>query len=95
MAEPEAIRLFGDSELAHRLASAPVGRWSGPYRSGYGWHLVRVDARTAATRADLADVRDRVREDYLHAAQAQANAEAMARLKARYTVVRQDREAKP
>jgi hypothetical protein len=95
LAETEAVRLFGDSELAHRLSSAPVGQWSGPYRSGYGWHLVRVDVRAPASRARLADVRDQVREDYLHAAQAAANAEALARLKARYTVVREDLGAKP
>jgi peptidyl-prolyl cis-trans isomerase C len=95
LAEAEAVRLFGDSELAHRLAAAPVGRWSGPYRSGYGWHLVRVDARTPATRARFADVRDQVREDYLHAAQATANTKAMGRLKARYSVVRRDLGAKP
>jgi hypothetical protein len=95
LAKTEAARLFGDSELAHRLPTAPVGQWSGPYRSGYGWHLVRVDARVAASRAKLADVRDQVREDYLHAAQAAANAKALARLKARYTVVRQDLGAKP
>ena len=95
LAEAEAVRLFGDSELAHRLSTAPVGQWSGPYRSGYGWHLVRVEARSPAKRADLSDVRDQVREDYLHAAQARANAQALARLKARYTVVRRDLGAKP
>jgi hypothetical protein len=95
LAESEAVRLFGDSELAHRLAAAPVGQWSGPYRSGYGWHLVRVDARTSAARPALADVRDQVREDYLHAAQAKANVQALARLKARYTVVRRDLGTRP
>ena len=95
LAEPEAVRLFGDSELAHRLSTAPVGQWSGPYRSGYGWHLVRVDARSPAKRADLGHVREQVREDYLHAAQARANAQALARLKARYTVVRGDLGARP
>ncbi|MGH6908999.1 MAG: peptidyl-prolyl cis-trans isomerase [Phenylobacterium sp.] len=95
LAETEAVRLFGDSELAHRLPTAPVGQWSGPYRSGYGWHLVRVDARTPAARPALSDVRDQVREDYLHAAQGQANAQALARLKARYTVVRRDLGPRP
>jgi len=95
LSELEAVRLFGDSELAHHLPTAPVGQWSGPYRSGYGWHLVRVDARTPAARPALADVRDPVREDYLHAAQAKANAQALARLKARYTIVRRDLGAKP
>jgi hypothetical protein len=94
--EPEQVsRLFGRTPFADAVFQAPVGRWSGPYRSGYGWHLVRVDARTPAAREDLADVGYRLREDYLHDAQARANAQALARLKARYTVVRRDLGAKP
>jgi len=91
----EAARLFGDSELARALDTAPLGQWSGPYRSGYGWHLVRAEARVPAGRPAFDAVRDRVREDYLHAAQRTANAEALARLKARYTVVRRDLHARP
>ncbi len=40
----EARRLFGTSEMGEALFKAPVGRWAGPYRSAYGWHLVRVSA---------------------------------------------------
>lgn len=89
----EARRLFGDSELARTLDAAPVGRWSGPYRSGYGWHLLHVDARDLAGRPPFEAVRERVREDWLHGAQAAANAEAVQRLRDRYTVVRRDLEA--
>lgn len=88
---PEAARrLFGDSDMARRLETAPLGSWSGPYRSGYGWHLVRVLAREPAARPAYADVKDQVHEDYMAAAQRAANTQAIDRLLGRYRIVRED-----
>ena len=42
-------RLFGDSEFSRAVFTAPTGQWSGPFRSGYGWHVVHIDARRAAS----------------------------------------------
>ncbi|HSV01885.1 MAG TPA: peptidylprolyl isomerase [Phenylobacterium sp.] len=91
--EPEQVdRLFGRTPLAQAVFQAPVGRWLGPYRSGYGWHLIYIDARQPPTRPPLAAVRDQVRLDYLQAAQAQANAQAFETLARRFTVVGDGRE---
>lgn len=90
MDETEAARLFGPSELSAGLGSAPPGQWSGPYRSGYGWHLVHVDARQAPRTPDLAAIRERVREDFLDDALKRANDAAYEALKRRYVIVRQD-----
>jgi peptidyl-prolyl cis-trans isomerase C len=86
----EAERVFGRSALAQALASAPEGRWTGPLRSGYGWHLVLVQARVPGAPADFAAVREQVRGDYLAAARAAANRRAFDALRDRYTVVRRD-----
>jgi hypothetical protein len=91
----EAQRLFGDSPLAKALDTAPAGRWSGPYLSGYGWHLVYVDARAPAAQPEFDAVRERVREDWLQAAREAANDKAVARVVDGYAVVRRDREARP
>lgn len=94
--EPEqAQRLFGKTPLAEAVFTAPVGRWSGPYRSAYGWHLLYVSARAATERQPLSQVRDRVRADYLQAAQEEANAAAFQKIARRFTVVRTDRAAAP
>lgn len=87
----QATRLFGHTPLAAAVFSVPVGRWSGPYRSAYGWHLVRVSERTAPRRPPLSEVRDRVRADYLQAAQDGANKAAFDRLASRFTIVRKDK----
>ncbi len=46
------------------VTSSEVGTWAGPFRSGYGYHLVRVDQMTAAQPAELAEVRDQVLFDW-------------------------------
>ena len=94
--EPEqAQRLFGKTPLAEAVFNAPVGRWSGPYRSAYGWHLLYVSARAATSRPPLGEIMDRVRGDYLQDAQAKANDAAFAKLARRFVVVREDRKAAP
>lgn len=88
--EPEQVyRLFGRGEFSEAALSAPTGRWVGPLRSTYGWHLVRVDARSEAQQLQLASVRDRVRTDYLLDAQARTNATAFEALARGYAVVRE------
>lgn len=88
--QPEQVyRLFGRTEFSDAALSAPPDRWMGPYRSAYGWHLVRVEARSEAHHLDLATVRDRVRTDYLLEAQARTNATALEALAGEFTVVRE------
>lgn len=54
---------FGNA-FADSLRTLPLGRWSGPVRSGFGWHAVRVRAVTAADTPRLADIRQRVLNDW-------------------------------
>lgn len=86
----QTARLFGHTPLAQAVFTAPVGRWAGPFRSAYGWHLIRVSERTAPRRPPLSEVRERVRGDYLQAAQDDANAAAFRRLASRFIIVRRD-----
>jgi hypothetical protein len=94
--EPEQVeRLFGRTEFARAVFTAPTGHWAGPFRSAYGWHLLYVATRDAPNRPPLAEVRERVRSDYLQDAQDRANAAAFAQLARRFTIVRGDRKAAP
>jgi PPIC-type PPIASE domain len=47
---------FG-SDFAARLATLPVGEWSGPVASGFGTHLVLVEQRTEGRLPTLDEVR--------------------------------------
>lgn len=55
--------VFG-SGFAASLTGLPPGEWRGPIRSGYGLHLVRVTARTEPAAPSLAQIRERVADDW-------------------------------
>jgi peptidyl-prolyl cis-trans isomerase C len=83
----EADRLFGETPISKDIFGAPRGHWSGPFRSGYGWHLVYVNAVVPRHLAPFARVQDRVRADWVDDEQAAANLRAFETLKHRYTIV--------
>lgn len=60
----EARRVFGQSEFTDALATAPLGAWSGPWRSGFGWHLLYLERREPGGDALLVDVRAAVQADW-------------------------------
>jgi peptidyl-prolyl cis-trans isomerase C len=86
----EVARIFGNSPFTAALPQAPVGRWAGPFRSGYGWHVVRVSEALPAKVTPYAAVRERLRADWFDDAHAKASARALAAARARYKVVRAD-----
>ena len=81
-----AARIFGESELSENVFTLPVGPWTGPYRSGYGWHLVRVTEHLAATMPTLAAIRAQVLADYLDEQRSEAQARHFEKLRAQYNV---------
>jgi len=54
---------FGD-EFAAALAGLKPGQWAGPVASGFGLHLVRIRAVQASTKPRLADVRQKLENDW-------------------------------
>jgi len=84
-ASPDEIRRAFGVDFAESLAGVPVGRWSGPVRSSYGLHLLRVSHRVAAATPKLDEVRTTIEADWMLAERARRNEEAMARLRARYS----------
>lgn len=69
------------------LENAPVGEWSGPVMSPYGWHLIEVTSRTPAPPTSFESVRDHVRESWIEERRVQANSEFMQSLRKRYKVI--------
>ncbi|CAB1369881.1 peptidyl-prolyl cis-trans isomerase [Denitratisoma oestradiolicum] len=86
----EVTRSFGESAFAQVLFSLSVGRWSGPIRSGYGWHLVQLQARKAPHTPNFATVVEDVRTDWRNDRQNQLKREALQRIVAQYQVIRED-----
>lgn len=62
---------FGD-DFPAALDKLTPGEWTGPVQSGLGYHLIRLDRRDAAPVPRLADVRQRLENDWRSAAVAKA-----------------------
>ena len=45
-------------------AAEPGPKWHGPVPSGFGWHLVRVQARESDAVPPLSTIRDKVEADW-------------------------------
>lgn len=57
-----AARDFGEEFIA-ALRDLPIGSWQGPIRSGYGLHLVKINARIAGRAATLDEARTALARD--------------------------------
>lgn len=90
----DAVQLFGETPIIDGLFDAALDQWSGPFQSGYGWHLVRVNRKEAAAPVPFERVRERVRVAWLQQARNDANARNFEALKANYVIVRQNPESK-
>ncbi len=87
--EATVSSLFG-SEFAESLASAAPGEWRGPFRSAYGFHLVRVTERRPAEPLPFEEIRERVRADWLRDRQEQADEQLLRSLLEKYELVVDD-----
>jgi peptidyl-prolyl cis-trans isomerase C len=59
----EIAKTFGDG-FADGLAALPTGKWAGPAQSGFGWHAVRIRSVDASNVPPLAEIRQRVTNDW-------------------------------
>lgn len=84
--QDQLARVFG-STFAMALFKQTPGRWVGPVESGFGWHLVWLEALAKPPAPPFETVAQQVKSDWLseqRSTSKQANFDA---LKARYEVV--------
>lgn len=86
----EAEQVFGKSELAQALYTLPVGVWAGPVRSGYGWHLVRIEVREELHPQLLTEIEEELRADWQDEQRSRLKDERLTQLLREYEVVRDD-----
>lgn len=84
-ARTDVARTFGDA-FAAALFEQPAGRWVGPLASGYGVHLVRVEAMTPGGVAPLEDVRPLVEREWANARRKALGEAFYDKLRAKYKV---------
>jgi hypothetical protein len=82
----QIARMFG-TDFTQSLAALETGSWQGPIVSGYGLHLVYINARTEAWLPPLADIRDAVLYELLSERRQQANQAFIEALRERYEII--------
>ncbi|MFO1151079.1 MAG: peptidylprolyl isomerase [Alsobacter sp.] len=86
-ASPEQVaRTFGPA-FAKAVFALPRGSWQGPVRSGYGWHIVRVDALTPSSVPAFEQVAPQVKAAWSDEQTRTIKQKAFQDIKARYIVV--------
>ena len=81
----EVANTFG-REFAKDIEDMPMGRWSGPYESSYGLHLVRMTERKAGGLPALAEIRPVLEREWRAERSKEANERFYEALRARYDV---------
>lgn len=81
----DVARLFG-ADFAEALIRQPLGRWVGPIDSGYGAHLVRLEALSPAGAPTLDEVRPLVKREWANARRQELAKAFYERLRAKYVV---------
>jgi hypothetical protein len=81
---------FGEP-FARQLLAAPLGKWTGPVTSGFGAHLVRVNALKPAELPPLQEVRAAVAREWKHEQGERALDDSYRKLRQNYDVVIQAR----
>jgi parvulin-like peptidyl-prolyl isomerase len=84
--QDQIARDFGP-RFAAALRALAAGAWTGPIESGYGWHLVRIDALTPARVPTLEEIEADVRRAWVEEQRNVIRERAFAAMRARYEVV--------
>ena len=83
-----ALQVFGQTPIVDALFSQPAGRWVGPIRSGYGWHLLLISGRRADALPPFDSVRAEVRTAWLAQAREATRQRRLQGIQAGFKVVR-------
>jgi hypothetical protein len=93
--QSEVARIFG-TEFGEALMKQPVDKWVGPIASGYGVHLVRLEALTPGGTPALDDLRPLVEREWANAKRQALSQALYEKLRAKYTIkVQMPEPAKP
>ena len=70
--------------------SSPTNTWEGPFKSGYGVHLIYIHERTEEHIPPLTDIRERAKREWMRVKQDEANEIFYQSLYQRYEIIVDD-----
>ena len=86
VADKQIVELFGAEFAGMLMQIDQTGRWEGPVRSSYGWHLVQALAIQPEWAPPFEDIRPTLLADFRQKRLAQLEDEAWQSIRARYSV---------
>jgi peptidyl-prolyl cis-trans isomerase C len=84
---PDQISKEFGPDFAKAVFRLKPGAWEGPIQSGYGWHLVFVDAIEPSRAPAFEEVEPDVKSAWLDQKQGEIKRTAFESMRTRYTVV--------
>jgi len=84
---PEQVAADFGGPFAQSLFAVKPGAWSGPIESGFGWHLVFVEALTPGRVPDFDEIESEVRASWQNKQRAELKRMAYEVMRAKYSVV--------
>jgi peptidyl-prolyl cis-trans isomerase C len=87
---PAQVAMVFGGPFATALFSLEPGAWSGPVESGYGWHLVYIDALAPQHIPEFEEVDPEVRMEWMANQRAQFKEAAYDAMRAKYKLVLPD-----
>jgi peptidyl-prolyl cis-trans isomerase C len=84
---PESVAKDFGPAFAKAIFSLRPGIWAGPIESGYGWHLVFVDAIVPEHMPAFTEIEPQVKADWLEARIRELKDKALKEIRSRYTVI--------
>ena len=69
------------------MFALPPGVWAGPIESGFGWHLVFIEALTPGRMPEFSDVAAEVKTEWVARQRVELKERAYADMRAKYDVV--------
>ena len=77
--------LFAEN-FATDISTLETGKWQGPIKSGYGYHLVKIDQRIESQPTPFEEIRTIVKRDWKAIKQKESNDATYALMKQRYKI---------
>ncbi len=82
----EISRVFG-AAFAQSLFAQKTGSWQGPIESGYGWHVVWIDALALPRIPAFEEVEPEVRREWIAERRSERQRQVFESIRARYEVI--------
>ncbi|MCW0000151.1 peptidylprolyl isomerase [Pararhizobium sp. YC-54] len=92
-ATPDQMAKEFGPDFSKALFQLTPGKWQGPVQSGYGWHLVWIDAIETGRVPTFAEVEPNIKAGWIDEQYRTIKASALEEMRAQYSIVVPDIEA--